>query len=122
MKDILTERIINLLDNSDMSYSQFAKLLDITKSTISEWKAGRQSPLRHIIKIAQIFNISSDYLLGLNDDKTSLTNFENFTNTLDELNVKNDEELIQMIIKINNLTIEQKELVRQLINSLENKR
>ena len=67
----LYEKIKNLRVNSGMKQVQLAKRLGITKSAVNSWETGTNSPsLSYIIKLAQIFGVSTDYLLGVNERLT----------------------------------------------------
>ncbi|MGN1108954.1 MAG: helix-turn-helix domain-containing protein [Oscillospiraceae bacterium] len=50
---------------------QITDLLNTTQQQISKYENNIQEiPCRHIITLARYFNVSTDYLLGLTDDKT----------------------------------------------------
>ena len=63
-KDILKDlRLEKGLGQSDL-----AKKLQCSKSIISMWENGKREPSMHcIIKIADFFDITTDYLLGRTD-------------------------------------------------------
>lgn len=49
-----------------MSQTELAKLLFTSQDTISLWERGKSLPdILSIIKMTKIFNVSSDYILGL---------------------------------------------------------
>lgn len=67
----LYEKIKSLRTNSGMSQVQLAERLGITKSAVNAWESGTNSPsLSYIVKLAQIFGVSTDYLLGVNERLT----------------------------------------------------
>lgn len=67
----LYEKIKNLRVNSGLNQVQLAKRLGVTKSAVNSWETGTNSPsLSYIIKLAQIFGVSTDYLLGVNERLT----------------------------------------------------
>ena len=67
----LYEKIKDLRVNSGMNQVQLAKRLGVTKSAVNSWETGTNSPsLSFIIKLAQIFGVSTDYLLGVNERLT----------------------------------------------------
>ncbi len=67
----LYEKIKNLRVNSGMNQVQLAKRLGVTKSAVNSWETGTNSPsLLYIIKLSQIFGVSTDYLLGVNERLT----------------------------------------------------
>lgn len=46
-----------------------AKIVNVSKSTISNWEKGKQEPsIDCIKKLSAFFNVPTDYLLGLEDD------------------------------------------------------
>lgn len=49
-----------------------AQRLGVSQPTLSSWEAGRKSPtLENLEKMAELYGVSTDYLLGRNDNKTS---------------------------------------------------
>ena len=74
----LYEKIKNLRVNSGMSQVQLAERLGITKSAVNAWETGTNSPsLLYIIRLANIFGVSTDYLLGVNERLTvDITNLD----------------------------------------------
>lgn len=74
----LYEKIKNLRIHSGMSQPQLAERLGVTKSAVNAWEMGMNSPsLSYIIRLAQIFGVSTDYLLGVNERLTvDITNLD----------------------------------------------
>lgn len=71
-KAIITERIGKLLDEKNVKQKELAKILGITDNTVSYYVSGKRTPnIDQIIKIANYFNISTDYLLGLTPVETN---------------------------------------------------
>lgn len=67
----LNEKIKNLRINSGMNQVQLAERLGITKSAVNAWESGTNSPsLSYIVKLARIFGVSTDFLLGVNERLT----------------------------------------------------
>lgn len=65
---IFCERLKELRLKSEMTQDDLAKKLNISTSTISFYESGAREPnLSTLISIAEIFNVSTDYLLGLTD-------------------------------------------------------
>lgn len=51
-----------------LSQTELAKLIGVTQDSISLWEKGKRLPdTQYVIKLAQLFNVSADYLLGLTD-------------------------------------------------------
>ena len=60
----IVERILNLMKARNMTPKMMAELFGASSSLVSDWKSGRRNPtLEHIIKLSQIFNVSTDYIL-----------------------------------------------------------
>lgn len=66
---ITLERIFALIEKSGKSDYAIKKETGLKNSVLSEWRAGRANPSTEaIITLANYFNVTSDYLLGLTDD------------------------------------------------------
>jgi transcriptional regulator with XRE-family HTH domain len=53
-----------------MTQKQLAAALSLSKFSISMYENGKSTPAGDtLIKMAQIFDVTSDYLLGLSDEK-----------------------------------------------------
>lgn len=64
------ERIRNLREDNDLSQATIAEILHISQRTYSHYELGdRNIPLNIIVKIAEYYNCSIDYLLGRTDRK-----------------------------------------------------
>ena len=51
-----------------MTQSQLATVLFTSQDTISLWERNKSYPdVKTVIKLTQIFNVSADYILGLED-------------------------------------------------------
>jgi transcriptional regulator with XRE-family HTH domain len=67
----LGERIRSLRIEKEMSQEEIANMFGLkNRSTVSNWEAGRISPDHEIIvKLSQLFNVSTDYMLGVSDKR-----------------------------------------------------
>ncbi len=64
-------RIKDLREDMDITQKQLADYLHIRQNTYSQYETGqRQLPLEVLIALADYYNTSTDYLLGLTDQKT----------------------------------------------------
>lgn len=65
------KRIISLREKSGKSQEEISANLGITQQTLSRYEKGqRQASLDFVVRAAQYFNVSADYLLGLSDVKS----------------------------------------------------
>ena len=61
----MVEIIVNLFESSGKSGNSILKELSLSPTAISEWKKGKSKPtVDALIKIADYFGVSVDYLLG----------------------------------------------------------
>ena len=72
------KNIRDLRISHGMNQVEFGKVLNVTKQSVSNWENGNILPsIDMLIKIAESFSVSTDYLLGLSDkrylDVTGLT-------------------------------------------------
>lgn len=71
---IFSERLSELIFDSNKIGREIAKDIGIGKTTIYEYLSGNKMPaLSNLIKIADYFNCSLDYLLGLESEQENLT-------------------------------------------------
>lgn len=70
------EKIFFLLRERGIEQKQFAIDIGVSQQAVSEWKSGKtQSYRKHIDKIADYFNVSTDYLLA--EDYSFPNNYSN---------------------------------------------
>lgn len=63
------ENLTELMEEKQLTYRKLSKEVGINKSTISCWKTFTNSiSLSHLIKLADYFQCSIDYLLGRSED------------------------------------------------------
>ena len=59
------ERLIELRVQGGLSQRDLSKEIFIAQPTIANWEAGRREPsFNKLIKIAEYFDVTTDYLLG----------------------------------------------------------
>lgn len=68
---MVAERIKNLREQHSMTQASLAKRLGITRSSVNAWEMGISVPsTQYIVELANIFQVSTDFLLGLNTSST----------------------------------------------------
>lgn len=64
----LNERIIDLRESKDLTQTELAKRLNIDKSAMNKIESGtRKVSSDELSKLASIFDVTTDYLLGKNN-------------------------------------------------------
>ena len=82
--DKFSYRLTVLLDEHNMTQTQLAKKIGTSNVTICRYLTGERVPRLDVItKIADVFKISLDYLLGLSDDKNIQNSSENSDLSID---------------------------------------
>lgn len=74
--NITGERLRQLRENKQLSQSEVAKLIGVARPTYVLYETGKSRPVRKIKELCALFNVTSDYILG-NDNNTSNTQTEN---------------------------------------------
>ena len=64
---MIADRIKSLREQKGLTQAELAKRLMITRSSVNAWEMGISVPsTQYIIELANIFTVSTDYLLGVN--------------------------------------------------------
>ncbi|MCQ2976919.1 MAG: XRE family transcriptional regulator [archaeon] len=64
------EKLRNLLEKNNMNQRDLAKKLYLTDTAVSNYLAGKRLPRYEItVQIAKLFNVTADYLLGIQPNK-----------------------------------------------------
>lgn len=67
----LADRIKALRIRTGMTQSEVARLLGLSRSGVNAWEMGLSVPsTQYIVELAKVFDISTDYLLGLENTST----------------------------------------------------
>lgn len=84
------DRLKELREEKELTQEELGKFLNVSRQTISGYEAGSIEPsIKNLIKLADIFNVSLDYLLGRTKERYNLN-----------LKDKKDKDLIIDIIKV----------------------
>ena len=63
-------RIRNLREDADKTQQEIAEYLGTSQTMYARYERGaNELPIRHLISLCKLYNVSSDYLLGLSDQK-----------------------------------------------------
>ena len=64
------ERLKKLRKQVKLTQAQIAKKLDISQQAYASWERGAKKPTQeNLVKIAQVLNVSVDYLVGNSEEK-----------------------------------------------------
>ena len=63
-------RLNALLEENNMTQTQLAKMIGTSNVTICRYSTCERVPRLDVVKIANVFNVSIDYLLGNSESKT----------------------------------------------------
>lgn len=68
-RTLFAERLKELRAEKNIGQNALAKALNLSNASVSYWETGKQVPSAEVIyKLAQFFNVSADFLLGLKED------------------------------------------------------
>ena len=107
------DRIKELREEYKITQKQLSEILGVTRTAVSKWEAGENGPNSEIlVKLADYFNVSTDYLLGLTETKNAPVKLD-----------KDERSEVDKLVwdVISKLTDEQKQLVLALANQLPKK-
>lgn len=66
----LSDRLKQLRQEKRLRQDQVAALVNVTKSAVSSWESDiRQPPYDTLIRLADIYHVSTDFLLGRTNDR-----------------------------------------------------
>ncbi|GAA3633097.1 hypothetical protein GCM10022297_10020 [Lactobacillus hamsteri] len=67
----LGEKIFNLRTNQEWSQEQLAEKINVSRQAVSKWESDQSLPdVDKIVSLAQLFNVSTDYLLKKQTDES----------------------------------------------------
>lgn len=68
---MIADRIKALREQRSITQAELAKRLGITRSSVNAWEMGISVPsTQYLVEVANIFKVSTDYLLGLTKNST----------------------------------------------------
>ena len=83
-----SDRLKALREDSDVLSKDFAKAMNVEPATVSNWEKGNRFPKEDmLIKIADYFNCSLDYLLGRTDNPDAIVYSGTYNNQSVEFEV-----------------------------------
>lgn len=68
---MVADRIKVLREQKGFTQTDLSKQLGITRSSVNAWEMGISVPsTQYVVELASIFNVSTDYLLGVDTTST----------------------------------------------------
>lgn len=78
----MIEIILKLIENAGITNNKLLSDLNLPLSAISEWKKGKAKPsVEALVKIADYFGVSVDYILGRTNTTTEINSRNTITGT-----------------------------------------
>ena len=63
-------RMRNLREDNDMTQKEIATVLGTSQTMYARYERGaNELPIRHLVRLAEYYNVTADYLLGLTKEK-----------------------------------------------------
>lgn len=107
------ERLKELRNETGISISELADKINIAKSTLSRYEASKMEPtLAVIVKIANFFNVSLDWLAGNSSIREPFITSNNIVKIYNELNDNQKRELYRYTNYLKNSNVEYREKSR----------
>ena len=77
---MIADRIKTIREKNGLTQAELAKRLGITRSSVNAWEQGISVPsTQYIVELADLFKVSTDYLLGV--DTTATIDVSGLTDT-----------------------------------------
>lgn len=116
-------RLRDLRRENNLTGEQLASALNMKQSAISKWENGLQEPSKeNLKKLAAYFHVSSDYLLGLTDEREPYKKPLKFEEALKILeNTKRNDDIFTITDNIKNLSDEQLHTIATIVESFTKK-
>lgn len=103
------DKLFELREYNNLTQKAVGEILGVRQQTYAEWEKGKKIiPLKHLVTLANFYNVSIDYLTGLSRNKKVFYTYKTL----------NKEEIGKRIVYVRNLyNIKQKDLAKMLNTS-----
>jgi transcriptional regulator with XRE-family HTH domain len=103
---VISEKIVQLRKERDWSQAELGKRMGVDQRYISTWETGKNVPqFENLIKLAQVFGVSLDYLVFNNVPRSGTSSIKDF-------------ELYEYFRSADSLPEEEKKAVKQLVSAM----
>ena len=70
----MNEKLRRLRENMGLQQKEVADRLGVNPSAVTRWESGEKRPdLVNLVKLADLYNVSLDYLMGRTDNPAPVT-------------------------------------------------
>jgi len=103
------DRVKQLCRSRGISLARMAKEIEISNGTVANWKAAKATPQGPILrKIADYFNVSTDYLLtGEEQTYTAIRTADPDVEIFEAINALKREDLRRLVLRLSEATEEE---------------
>lgn len=78
------DRLRSLREEADLHQKEVADKVGVKRNTVTSWENGdRQPEVGRLEKVADLFSVSTDYLLGRSDVRLNIENRERVRDTME---------------------------------------
>lgn len=68
---LLADKIRHIREQAGITQAELARKLGLTRSSVNSWEMGLSVPsTQYVIELAKLFDVSTDYLLGMEQGAT----------------------------------------------------
>ena len=107
------DRLCELFDADPRNDTAIALELNVSKQALSAWRNGTRSPKKPVlIKIAQMYNVSLEWLMGFDVPKSSV-----YTQPPDLSAVHNDPQIHAVSTMMENMSKDQKDQILAIVRA-----
>ena len=69
-------RIRDLREDADLTQQQVAEILGTSQTMYARYERGaNELPIHHLLKLCELYKVSSDYILGLTNERKQESDF-----------------------------------------------
>lgn len=109
--ETIGERISKVRKELNLSQRELCKMADITEVSLSRYENGSRMPKAEVLaRLADVLNVSTDYLIGVTDEKTILNSMSN--------NAEDLYDLAEKYLKRNSVMLSGKPISEKSINKI----
>lgn len=87
----IPERLVSLRKEQGITQKKLAVILDVAQPRIVEWEKGKRTPNKDsLVRLAEVFNVSVDYLIG----ESNVIITKTLATTLDQLSLEEQRQVV----------------------------